>query len=90
MEMETTTIEMEMEMMTAAMETDKQCAAQHTDVIKSNTIPQHGTSSERQQYYSHEHHWPPKQQYKSKNWTIAIILKLTLVAWDSWTYRIGL
>ena len=40
------------------------------------------------QYYSHAHHWPPKQQYKSKNWTIAIILKLTFVAWDSWTYQI--
>mmetsp|Transcript_31253 Transcript_31253/g.34998 ORF Transcript_31253/g.34998 Transcript_31253/m.34998 type:complete len:104 (-) Transcript_31253:402-713(-) len=31
----------------------------------------------------------PQQQYKSKSWTIAIILKLTFVAWDSWTYRIG-
>ena len=40
-------------------------------------------------HYSHAHHWPPQQQYKSKNWTIAIILKLTFVAWDSWTYRIG-
>ena len=42
-----------------------------------------------QQHYSHAHHWPPQQQYKSKSWTIAIILKLTFVAWDSWTYRIG-
>ena len=41
------------------------------------------------QHYSHEHYWPQQQQYKSKNWTIVIILKLTLVAWDSWTYRIG-
>ena len=41
------------------------------------------------QHYSHAHHWPPKQLYKSKTWTIAIILKLTFVAWDSWTYRIG-
>ena len=38
------------------------------------------------QHYSHAHHRPPKQQYKSKTWTIAIILKLTFVAWDSWTY----
>merc|ERR1712238_236401 len=42
-----------------------------------------------QQHYSHAHYWPPQQQYKSKSWTIAIILKLTFVAWDSWTYRIG-
>ena len=42
-----------------------------------------------QQHYSHVHHWPPQQQYKSKSWTMAIILKLTFVAWDSWTYRIG-
>ena len=42
-----------------------------------------------QQHYSHAHHWPPQQQYKSKSWTIAIILKLTFVTWDSWTYRIG-
>ena len=41
------------------------------------------------QHYSHAHHRPPQQQYKSKTWTIAIILKLTFVAWDSWTYRIG-
>jgi hypothetical protein len=41
------------------------------------------------QHYSHAHHRPPQQQYKSKSWTIAIILKLTFVAWDSWTYRIG-
>ena len=40
------------------------------------------------QHYSHAHHSPPQQQYKSKSWTIAIILKLTFVAWDSWTYRI--
>ena len=46
-------------------------------------------ASNRQQHYSHTHHRPPQQQYKSKNWTIAIILKLTFVAWDSWTYRIG-
>ena len=32
-----------------------------------------------QQHYSHVHHWPPQQQYKSKNWTIAIILNLTLL-----------
>ena len=36
-----------------------------------------------------EHVKQPQQQYKSKNWSIAIILKLTFVAWDSWTYRIG-
>ena len=42
-----------------------------------------------QHHYSHAHHRPPQQQYKSKSWTIAIILKLTFVAWDSWTYRIG-
>ena len=35
-----------------------------------------------QQYYPHVHHWPPQQQYKSRSWTIAIILKLTFVAWD--------
>ena len=33
-----------------------------------------------QQHYSHAHHWSPQQQYKSKSWTIAIILKLTFVA----------
>ena len=42
-----------------------------------------------QHHYSHAHHRPPQQQYKSKSWTIAIILKLTFVAWDSWTYWIG-
>ena len=42
-----------------------------------------------QQHYSYAHHRPPQQQYKSKSWTIVIILKLTFVAWDSWTYRIG-
>jgi len=42
-----------------------------------------------QRHYSHAHHRPPQQQYKSKNWTIAIILKLAFVAWDSWTYQIG-
>ena len=41
------------------------------------------------QHYSHAHHRPPQQQYKSNSWTIAIILKLTFVAWNSWTYRIG-
>jgi len=41
------------------------------------------------QHYSRAHHWPPEQQYKSKNWTIVIILKLTFVAWDSWTNQIG-
>ena len=45
--------------------------------------------SANQQHYSYAHHWPPQQQYKSKSWTIAIILKLTFVAWNSWTYRIG-
>ena len=59
------------------------------DVIRSDTVPRPDTSHRQQHHYSHEHHWPPQQQYKSKNWTIAIILKLTLVAWDSWTYRIG-
>jgi len=44
---------------------------------------------QRVEHYSHTHYRPPKQQYKSKTWTIAIILKLTFVAWDSWTYRIG-
>ena len=28
-------------------------------------------------------------QHKSKQWLFAIILKLLLVAWDLWTYRIG-
>ena len=41
------------------------------------------------QQYSHTYHWPPQQQYKSKSRTIAIILKLIFVSWDSWTYRIG-
>ena len=41
-----------------------------------------------QQHYSHAHHHrSPQQQYISKNWTIAIILKLTFVAWNSWNYR---
>ena len=66
-----------------------QRTAQRTGEIQSNTVTQHGTSSDWQQHYSCEHHWPPKQQYKSKNWTLAIILKLTLVVWDSWTYQIG-
>ena len=35
------------------------------------------------QHYSHVHHWPPQHQYKSKSWTITIILRLTFVAWDS-------
>ena len=41
------------------------------------------------QHNSLVHHQPPQQQYKSKSWIIAIILKLTFVAWDSWTYQIG-
>ena len=27
--------------------------------------------------------------HPSKEWTIAILLKLLLIAWDMWTYRIG-
>ena len=73
----------------AMIETDKQFAAQRTDVIQSDIVPQHDTSNWQQNHYSHEYHWRPKQQYKSKNWTIAIILKLTLVAWNSGTYQIG-
>ena len=36
-----------------------------------------------QHHYSYAYYWPPQQQYKSISWTIAIILKLTFVAWDS-------
>ena len=28
-------------------------------------------------------------RHPSKEWTIAILLKLLLIAWDMWTYRIG-
>ena len=74
------------------METLTQSAIQRADWIQSDTVPRHdtsNTSSDRQQHYLHEYHWPPQHQYKSNNWTIAIILKLTLVVWDSWTYQIG-
>jgi len=65
-----------------ATETD-QNAAHYVKQLK--RVKQHVD----RQHYSYAHQWPPKQQYKSKNWNIAIILKLTLVAWDSWTHRIG-
>ena len=71
-----TEMEIEMETESKTTKTDE-FTAQNTD----------GTSTDR--HYSHERNWPPQQQYKSKNWTIAIILKSTLVAWDSWTYQIG-
>ena len=80
---------MDTEIETTATVKDKQFAAHQTDVIQSNTVPQQGTSSNQQHHYSYAHYWPPQQQYKLKSWTIAIILKLTFVAWDSWTYRIG-
>jgi len=64
-------------------ETDQNYAGQSVQQLK--RVKQHAN----QQHYSHAHHLPSKQQYKSKNWTIAIILKLTFVAWDSWTYQIG-
>ena len=56
--------------------TDKQVAAQHID----GRVRRIKQRANWQHHYSHEHHRPPQQQYKSKNWTIAIILKLTLVA----------
>ena len=71
------TMQMERKMETKTTKTDK-FAAQNTDA----------TSTDRQ-HYSHERNWPSQHQYKSKNWTIAIILKLILVAWGSWTYLIG-
>ena len=38
----------------------------------------------------HLHHRPIiHRQFSSKTWLIAILLKLLLVAWDLWTYRIG-
>ena len=70
-------------MVTMEMETEtNRNAEQHVKQLKS--VKQRANW----QHYSHVHHWPPQQQYKSKNWNIAIILKLTFVALDSWTYRI--
>ena len=40
-----------------------------------------------------KHRWNYAPYYpkirQSKEWTIAILLKLSLVSWDMWTYRIG-
>ena len=62
--------------------------------IAANDLKERNTSSKS--YSRHEHHrfllhrGPIKQrQYVSKQWLIAIVLKLLLVAWDLWTYRIG-
>ena len=71
----TSMVKMEME-----TQTDQNGAEQRVKQLK--RVKQ----SVDRQHYSHVHHWPPKQQYKSKTWTIAIILKLTFVAWNSWTY----
>ena len=72
-----------METETTELKTDRNGAKQRVKQLK--RVKQRANH----QHYSHAHHWPPQQQYKSKSWTIAIILKLTFVAWDSWTYRIG-
>ena len=77
-------MEMEMEMETVTVtKTNHNGAEQRVKQLK--RVKQYVD----RQHYSHTHHRPPQQQYKSKSWTIAIILKLTFVAWDSWTYRIG-
>jgi len=76
-------MEMETKMEKTKTKTDQNGAKQR--VRQLNCAKQRAN----QHHYSHAHHRPPQQQYKSKSWTIAIILKLTFVAWDSWTYRIG-
>ena len=68
-------------MVTMETETNENCAEQRVKQLK--CIKQRVDG----QHYSHEHHRPPKQPYKSKTWTIANILNLTFVAWDSWTYQ---
>ena len=52
------------------------------------------TNSEESGKRQYKHRWNyashhPKIQHSLKEWTIAIILKLLLVAWDMWTYCIG-
>ena len=63
-------------MMKMEMETDQKCAEQRVKQLK------HVKQRTNQQHYSHVHH-------KSKELLIAVILKLTHVAWDSWTYQIS-
>ena len=70
--------------METATETERE-----TKTKTNRNVEQRVKQRVNQQHYSYVHHRPPQQQYKSKSWTIAIILKLTFVAWDSWTYRIG-
>jgi len=58
----------------------KEMVMESMEKYKQFTVPRHdtsNTSSDQQQHYSHEHNWSPQQQYRSKNWTIVIILKLT-------------
>ena len=46
-----------------------------------------GESAKHRRNYAFHH--LIKIWHTSKEWTIAILLKLSLVAWDMWTYRIG-
>ena len=71
------------------METEKKMETKTETKTATNGAKQRVKQRANRQHYLHAHHRPPQQQYKSKSWTIAIILKLTFVAWDSWTYRIG-
>lgn len=62
--------------------------------IAANDLEEHNTSNKPDSRHEHHrfilHRGPIKQrQYVSKQWLIAIVLKLLLVAWDLWTYRIG-
>ena len=62
--------------------------------IASNDSEERNTSYKPEPRQEHHffllHPRPIKQrQYVSKQWLIAIVLKLLLVAWDLWTYRIG-
>ena len=88
MEMETET-EMEIAISTSSSSSSMVKMDMETKTKTNRNAKQRVKQRVDRQHYSHAHHWPPQQQYKSKSWTIAIILKLTFVAWDSWTYRIG-
>ena len=62
--------------------------------IAANDSEERNTSNKPDSRHEHHryllHRGPIKQrQYVSKQWLIAIVLKLLLVAWDMWTYRIG-
>ena len=52
-----------------------------------------GKSKKFERRYKHcwnyAFHRPIKIWHTSKEWTIAILLKLSLIAWDMWTNRIG-